>query len=401
MVADRAVAVVTASRYPHGYASIRSLAQAGVGTIAAVDDPTLPITASRYSDEVVEVPPPSEFLPYKDALLKLARRPEVRTIVPHRPQDPYLLAKYADEFEPHVDLAIPSLETLRRAHDRKVLMDAAEKAGVPLPETSLLGDADADAASDRIVKSRYNLVTADYVDSFDPSEGKIEKSIVHVHADEPLDTEAIREQMNHEPIVQEHVDAADQYVFGALYNQGEALATFQHRQLRADDYTGGGGVYRETIHDPELEDVGRRILDHLEWHGLACIEYVEDAETGEFKLIELNPRMWQSLPCATRSGADFPYWYWLQATDRAGEIKAGFETGVRTHYLFGEIEHLASIAAADSPVVDRPSLPSRTAEILASSVRTPQFDYLHLDDPATGLQLARRELGGALQRRLD
>ena len=400
MAADRDAAVVTASRFPHGYASVRSLARAGVETVVAVDDPTLPVAASRYCDEAVEVPPPSEFLAYRDALLDLARRPEVRTIVPHRPQDPYLLAKYADEFEPHVDLAVPSLETLRRAHDRKELMDAAEAAGVPVPETTLLGDADADAATDRIVKSRYNLVTADYVDGFEPGEGKIEKAIVHVPADESLDADAIRERMNHEPVVQEHVDTADQYVFGALYDRGEAVATFQHRQLRADDYTGGGGVYRETIHDPRMEAVGRAILDHLEWHGLACIEYVEDAETGEFEIIELNPRMWQSLPCATRAGADFPYWYWLQATGRADEIDPGYETGVRTHYLFGEVEHLASVAGADSPVVDRPSLPSRTAEILASCARTPQFDYLHLDDPATGLQLARRELGGAFGRRL-
>lgn len=399
MASDSDVAVVTASRYPHGYASVRSLAREGVGTVAAVDDPTLPITASRYCDETAEVPPPSAFLEYKDALLELARRPGVRTVVPHRPQDPYLLAKYADEFEPHVDLAVPSMETLRKAHDRKVLMDAAEEAGVPVPETELLGDAE-DRDEARIVKSRYNLLTSEYVDSYDPGEGDIEKAIVHVPAEESIDRELIDEKMDHEPIVQEYVDAADQYVFGALYDHGEALATFQHRQLRADAYTGGGGVYRETINDPRLEEVGRAILDHLEWHGLACIEYVEDRETGEFKIIELNPRMWQSLACATRSGAAFPYWYWLQATGRADEIDAGFEVGVRTHYLFGEVEHLASIAGSDSPVVGRPSLPSRTGEILASCARTPRFDYFHLDDPGPTLQQARTELGGALRRRL-
>lgn len=396
----RDVAVVTASRYPHGYASVRSLAREGVDTVAAVDDPTLPITASRYCDETAEVPPPSEFLEYKDALLEIARRPAVRTIVPHRPQDPYLFAKYADEFDPIVDLVVPSLETLRLAHDRNELMAAAEAAGVPVPETDLLGDADSRDV-DRIVKSRYNLVTSEYVDSFDPEEGEIEKSIIHVPADDSLDVDAIRGQMNHEPIVQEYVDATDQYVFGALYDHGEALATFQHRQLRADSYTGGGGVYRETIHEPELEAVGRELLDHLEWHGLACIEYVEDANTGEFKLIELNPRMWQSLPCATRAGAAFPYWYWLQATGRADEIDPGFEVDVKTHYLFGEIEHLASVVSEESPVVDPPSLPVRTAEILASCVATPGFDYLHLDDPSPALRHARRELGGALGRRIN
>jgi len=50
----------------------------------------------------------------------------------------------------------------------------------------------------------------------------------------------------------------------------------------------------------------RDLLDWLDWHGLACIEYIGDADTGEFVLVEINPRMWQSLAGAVAAGADFP-----------------------------------------------------------------------------------------------
>ena len=400
MSENRDAVVIPASRYPHGYASVRSLAQADVHTIVAVADENLPVTASRYCDEVVTIPPARELFAYRDALLGLAARPDVRTIIPHRPQGPYLFSKYYDEFDKYVDLVVPELETLKRAHDRKKLMDAAEDAGVPAPQTELLDEVE-DWGSDRIIKSRYNLLVDEYIDAFDEGESSISKLVKHVPANETPDIAAIREKMNHTPIVQEYVEGKDEYMIGALYDHGEPVAMFQHRQIRGDSYTGGGGVYRETVDIPELDSVARSLLDSLNWHGLACIEYVEDAATGEFKPIELNPRMWQSLACATRAGAEFPYWYWLQATGRSELINPGYEVGVGTHYLIGELEHLVSIVRESSSLVDGPSLLGRTQEILQSCYERPDFDYLHVDDPGPILRQAQAVTTQAIKRRLD
>ncbi|GAB7021037.1 carboxylate--amine ligase [Halostagnicola bangensis] len=391
--------VITASRYPHGYASVRSLADRDVRTIVAVDDPDLSVTTSRFCDESVLIPPPSNLPAYKDALLGLAARQDVRTIVPHRPHDTYLLSKYAAEFERHIDVVVPQLETLKSVHDRKRLADAAERADVAIPETKLLGDVE-DWSGEQIVKSRYNVLTDEYLEDFELEDSKIAKSVEHVSAGETPDTAALTDDMSHEPIVQEYIEGSDEYVFGALYDHGEALGTFQHRQIRGDSYTGSGGVYRESVDIPALEEAGRAILDELEWHGLACIEYIEDAETGEFSIVEINPRMWQSLACATRAGADFPYWYVLQVGNRQDLIDPDYETGVGTHYLFGELEHLVSVVREDSPFVERPSLPKRTAEISRSCLATSNFDYLHLDDPRPIVRQIRTELEGAVRKRL-
>jgi len=397
---DRDAVVVPASRYPHGYASVRSFGRTDVHTIVAVSEENLPVTASRYCDEVVRVPPSHDILAYRDALLGIAARPEVRTILPHRPQGPYVLSKFYDTFDRHVDLVVPPLDTLKAVHDRKRLAEIAEDAGVAVPETRLLKDA-VDWDADRIVKSRYNLLVDEYVDSFGPGESHIAKPTYHFRAAEVLDTDGIRAEMRHEPIVQEYVDGTDEYVFGALYDHGDPLATFQHRQLREDSYTGGGGVYRETVDVPELAEAGRAILDELEWHGLACIEYIEDAETGEFSLVEINPRTWQSLACATRAGADFPYWYWLQATGRPERIYPEYEVGVGTHYLFGELEHLVSVARKRSSLVDRPSLSRTALDIARSWFETTGFDYLHLDDPLPVVRQALTAGSGAIDRRIE
>lgn len=364
-----------------GYTCVRSLSKRDVNTIVASEYEDVPAAASRFCGESIRIPSPHEdLLAYRDALVGIAARPDVRTVVPLRPQDAYVFAKYADEFEPYVSLVTPPMETLRTVHDRLSLTAAAEEAGVPAPETRLLTDVD-DWSGEQVVKSRYNLLVDEHLPSLSPRDVSTVKTVEHVPAGETPDVERLVSEMGHTPIVQEYVRSSDEYVFGALYDRGEVLSTFQHRQIRGDSYTGGGGVYRESVHDPRLEATGRRLLDHLDYHGLACIEYMKDAETGEYVLTEINPRLWQSLPCAYEAGADFPYDYWLLANDRRERIEAGYETGIGSHLLYGEVGHLLSLVTDDSPLVERPSIPRTTATVAASCYRMPNFDVFKFDDP--------------------
>jgi predicted ATP-grasp superfamily ATP-dependent carboligase len=374
------------------YTSVRSLARLDVGTIIGSEHDDVPAAASRFCDEFVRLPSPTEdLLAYRDALVGVAARPEVRTIAPLRPQDPYVFAKYADRFEPYVSLVTPPMETLRTVHDRVRLVEAAEEAGVPAPETQLLSEVES-WDEERIIKSRYNLLVDEYLPEWSPRDVATVKSVRHVRPGETPDVDEIEAEMKHEPIVQEYVRSSGEYVFGALYDHGEAVSTFQHRQIRGDSYTGGGGVYRESIADPELEAVGTQLLDHLDYHGLACIEYMRDADTGEYVLTEINPRMWQSLPCAVEAGADFPAHYWLLATGRGEEIEPGYEVGVGSHLLYGELGHLLSIITDDSPFVEAPSLVGTAAEIAMSCYRMPNFDVLKFDDPRPFLRGVRHAI---------
>lgn len=378
---DRETALIPTGYDPGSYSAVRSLSRRGVHTAIASQYADVPAGASRFCGESIRIPDPDEnLLSYRDALLALARRPSVRTILPVRPFDPYVFARYEPSFERHVSLVTPGRDLLDTVYDRTQLFEAAAEAGVPIPETRLLSDG-YDWDEKRIVKSRYNLLTSSYCPGRAPEDAGTAKSVEFARPDGRLDVDRLCEEMEHEPIVQEFVDASAQYVFGALYEDGQARATFQHRQIRGESYTGGGGVYRETISDPELEAVGRQLLDHLDWHGLACIEYMKDAETGEYKLAEINPRLWQSLPCAVRAGADFPSYYWQAATGRAEQIDPSYRVGVRTHFLHGEVGYLESIRSDSSPFHTRPSLPRETLSVAGSCLTDPKFDMLRADDP--------------------
>lgn len=378
--------LVPADYSPACYGCLRSLNRRNINTIVVSPYKDVPEFASRYCDSAFVVPnPQDDLLAYKDALLSIAVQPNVRTFIPTGEADAYLLAKYSEEFEAHITGVWPSIDMLRTVHDRIELAAAAEEAGVPFPETWSLDEFD-DWDRELIIKSRYNLLTDEYVDSLSPSDAKLVKTLTYLAPNEKPDLDTVIDEMGHVPIIQECVPKNDEYLFGALYDHGEPVATFQHRQIRGETYAGGGGSYRESVQIPELENVALTLLDHLEWHGLACIEYMENANTGEFVLTEINPRMWRSLAFAIEAGADFPYYYWQLANGQADGFETDYEIGYGGHYLYGELNYLRSVIQDDYPNVERPSLSSTVWEIATSCYEQPHFDYLRMDDPGPFLQ---------------
>ncbi|MFC6976907.1 carboxylate--amine ligase [Halomicroarcula sp. GCM10025709] len=374
------------------YGIMRSLHRHGIETVVASPYPDLPHFASRYCSERVHLDAtPADLPAYRDALLDIARRPSVVTAYPVRECDVFVFAKYREAFEKHLSLVTPDLHTLRRAHDRLALARHAESIGVPAPETRLLSEVETWDSS-VVVKSRYNVLTNDYEPTYPPDTLEEVKRVSLLGPGQRPDAEALREAMGHEPIVQAFVPQTDKHLYCALWDHGEPLATYQHRQIRQNAWVGGGGVYRESAYSQAVEDNAYDLLSSLDWHGYACIEYLEDAETGEWKFIEINPRVWQSLPEAVRAGVDFPYHYWLRATDQQELIEDDYDLGVACHIAYGELAHLRSILTDDSPFVERPSFLGTLLAVVWSSVRHPRFDYIRRDDPKLFLSACRQFL---------
>lgn len=368
---------------------VRSLGRRGIHTIAASEDERSPVFSSKYCDEPVVVPSPADdVVGYKDALLSLARRTDVRAITPVREEDVYVLSRYRPEFESHVAPLWPRFETLRAVHDRVRLMEVAAEAGVSAPGTWLLGDVD-DWDDELVVKGRYAILVEEYLDYPDGSAPSDSSSsggcrdpgpTTYLSPGEAPDVPAIVSGMGHEPIVQEYVPG-DEYAFWALYDRGEPVATCQRRRIRGYKYAGNASIFRETVAEPDLEAAGRALLDRLDWHGLAAAQFIRDDRTGEFRLMEVNPRFWLSVPAAVLAGADFPYFYWLLATGQGDRIDPDYEVGVATHLLSGEASYLHSVLRDDFSYVERPRFVDAASAVLSSLVAEPHFDYLCRDDP--------------------
>ncbi|MFB6074938.1 MAG: carboxylate--amine ligase [Haloarculaceae archaeon] len=384
-------AVVPAIATASSTAAVRSLGRAGVETVVAASDENAPALRSQYCDESVVVPDPTTDLEgYAAALQDLARRPAVGTILPFREPDVYALARSKADFADSVGTPWPDLSTLRKVQDRDRLFAAARRAGVDTPETGLADDWE-DWDRPAVVKPRYTMCVPEYDDQFrTPSVQRSSTQYLPPEADPDL--AGLIEEFGHVPLVQSYVPTTDEYALFAQYDHGEAVATFQHRQIRGWKYAGGPSAYRESVAIPELERAGVALLDELDWHGVAMVEFLRHPDTGRFELMEVNPRFWSSLPFTVQAGVDFPRRYWAQATGTALPTDPDYAVDIGGHLLWGELLHLHSVLAEEYPLVERPSFPRRALEIAASLARERRFDYLSRDDPRPFLRDLRNNL---------
>ncbi|WP_254524889.1 ATP-grasp domain-containing protein [Natrinema caseinilyticum] len=376
---DRKSVVVPAVA-PSSAACIRSLGSRGIRTIAVSETEAAPEFHSRHCDETLVVPDPeTDFLGYKDALLGLAKRPSVQTITPLREEDVWALAKYRSEFATHITPLWPTVESLRTVYDRVELMNAASEAGVAVPETSTFDEVD-DWGHEQIAKPRYAILTDEYVASMSSTEVVHPGSVSFLQPGHRPDREELVSEMGHVPIVQEYVPGPE-YALWALYDRGDVVATCQKHQLRGYSYAGNTSVARQTTSIPDLETAGRRLLEALDWHGPVSVQFVRNEATGEFTLLEINPRFWVSLECPLQAGVDFAYYYWCLACDLPVRAESDYEPGVATHLLRGELLHILSILREENPLVEPPSLPGTVWDVASSIRRQPHFDYLSVTDP--------------------
>ncbi|WP_323675934.1 ATP-grasp domain-containing protein [Halorubellus sp. PRR65] len=376
--------VVPAVAAAHAATVLRSLGRRDVHTVATSERDDAPALWSRYCDERVRVPDPmTDAAGYRDALLALAEREDVAAIVPMREADQFVLSKHRDEFAEHVAAVWPTMHSLRAVHDRFELFAAAERAGVPVPETQLLTDVE-DWDRERIVKGRWALLASDYDDQFPVGRFASPAKTIFLDPGEAPDVDALVDAMGHVPLAQGFVDGVE-YCMRALYHDGEPVATSQKRLVRGYKYSRGPSIYHEAVDIPELERLGLALLDELDWEGMASVGFLRDSD-GTFKLLEVNPRFPASVPMDVHAGVDYPALYWELSTTGETSTPVDYRPGTASHLVRGELVHLHSVLTEPNPLVDRPSALRTTANIAASVVTNPRFDHLDPRDPGPFLR---------------
>jgi hypothetical protein len=166
---------------------------------------------------------------------------------------------------------------------------------------------------------------------------------------------------------------------------------FQHRRLHEVPISGGASSLREGVPlDPVLLGQATRLLRELRWTGLAMVEFRVGSEGPV--LMEVNGRIWGSLPLAAKSGVDFPLGLanlYLGARVPGGGPPSATaqELGVRSRDLGRELVWIASVLRRRRryPFLEAP--PRRAA--LAAALRLPWphdgFDVFSRDDPSPAL----------------
>ena len=324
-------------------AIIRSLARHGWQVTAADADALGPGLYSRYAHDRGRYAPPRVDPDRAVADIRdIVRARRIDVVVPVTDDVIAPLAAMGTAFV-GCEIAGPPEEALAKTQDKGMTIEIAESLGIPVPRT-------------RIVRSSAEALEQASGLGW-PVVVKPARSKRYEHG-QPLDSFAVTYAENDaqlrariDPVVgrsaillQEYY-AGEGHGIGMLLHEGRPLAAFQHRRLREYPLTGGTSSYRESVAlDPVLYDYSARLLGALRWTGIALVEF-KIGERGP-RLMEVNGRVWGSLPLAVRSGVDFPA-QWLELY-RSGPPAVGappqetYTVGVRSRDLATELAWIRS-----------------------------------------------------------
>ncbi|MGB5668550.1 MAG: ATP-grasp domain-containing protein, partial [Maribacter sp.] len=73
------------------------------------------------------------------------------------------------------------------------------------------------------------------------------------------------------------------------------------------------------LYEDDLYQVIEKLMNTLNWSGVAHIDLRYDINDGKFKVIEVNTRYWGSLEASLAAGINFPYLYYLISTNKKFE----------------------------------------------------------------------------------
>ncbi|WP_117595694.1 carboxylate--amine ligase [Haloprofundus halophilus] len=360
--ADRVLVLDAHCRY--ALTAIRSLGRRGVEVVAGSPLHRSAGALSKYAAEARRYPSPQqhreEFLAWLEAEL---REGDYRMVLPVAEATVRPVSEAQERLEPYAVVPLLPYERLLVALDKSRTIRAAQAAGVAHPKTLFLDSPAYDRAVEElgrplVVKARQGSSRAGvYV---------CENRATFEEAFEAAYTPAGA------PLVQEYVpDGGERGVYTVYGCDGALLGlTIQHR-LRSSHDDGGASTYRETVDDPKLQQTARRLLDHLEWRGVAMVEFRVDARTGEPKLMEINPRLWGSLALTVEAGVDVPHLLYRTACFGDAEPTLTYDAGVRMRWLLGDVMRLRKTD-------DRWRV---MTEFVSDSTDRTGYDVLSFDDP--------------------
>lgn len=106
------------------------------------------------------------------------------------------------------------------------------------------------------------------------------------------------------PMIQEFIPG---FIHDActLTDRGRVIAVLTQRRHLMYPIYGGVGAVNVTTHDKKLSETSRHLLESIQWHGPAQIEFKFDERDKEYKLIEINPKLWGTLDLSLKAGFNF------------------------------------------------------------------------------------------------
>lgn len=237
---------------------------------------------------------------FKQYLLEFLSHNHIDLIIPLADDSAEFLSANKEIIENKymVKCAIPTYEIFNVANNKQRLMELCENINVAHPRTREL------VIDDVEIAARY----VGFPSMIKPNISQGAKGIMRVNSIHELKDKfpAVYERFG-ECTLQEYVEQPDYYYNVMLYRDKHGNMEYSTiiKIRRYFPLKGGSSCYSETINHPVLLEQCKVVLDALNWVGFADFDVLEDKNSKDLKIIEINPRVPSSLQAAFAAGIDF------------------------------------------------------------------------------------------------
>jgi predicted ATP-grasp superfamily ATP-dependent carboligase len=225
--------------------------------------------------------------------------------------------------------------------DKWELVQTAARAGVQHPRSAHYADAAALLADPANIPTIYPAVLKPCQSRRWLGDRWLDTAVHIAHSEAEL-----RRLLQEKSYFQSHPFMLQEFIPGhgaglfALYDRGRPVTFFAHRRLREKPPRGGVSVLSASAPlDPQLHAAAVKLLDAVQWHGVAMIEFRVTA-AGEPYLMEVNTRFWGSLQLAIDAGVDFPALLLHVCNGVEPPPLPPYRIGQRLRWLLGDVDSL-------------------------------------------------------------
>lgn len=317
------------------YTALRSFSRLGL-RVAIADSSRIGMSQwSRLRETIGQYAPPlTQPEAFVADVAQLLRQTGARFLLPGH-DETEILARYRDRLPAGVCLPVAEYSQLAQANNKACMAALAARLGLPVPQViSYEHPADLEH---KLREHRQPVVIK--LRRGNSAKGIFYPESSHAAVQLCLDLiERYHLPPERHPIVQERI-SGEGWGVSCLYWQGQRIASFTHRRLREKTATGGTSTMRVSAGQPQLEAYAHCLLDAMNWHGLAMVEFKYDPVTNQGWFIEVNPRLWGSIHLAVTAGVDFPallYWAATDGIEVAQQRVRPYRQGVVARWYLGD-----------------------------------------------------------------
>ncbi len=251
--------------------------------------------------------------------------------------DPYVLlvSKYSKELSKHFDFNVTDYETVATMVNKKLQYEYAQQHDIEMPLTLYPNDHSIEDIAQEmsypcVIKPHFSHLWREYYNSLPEREWR--KVGEAKSPQDLIDTYAEMRKSGLEFVIQQKIVGGDDPLYTLmtyLDRSSEALAVFTIRKLRQYPMGAGDASLEVGVQEPEVVELGLKVLRGLKFRGNACVEFKRDPEDGQLKLIEINPRSLLTYEHAVASGVDIPYITYQYSRDDQPDKVMTFRDGIK------------------------------------------------------------------------